>query len=43
MKGLVHSPVRGPKGNIEFLVYFYCGTEMPGSSGGERDRPSRKW
>lgn len=25
MKGLVHSPVQGPKGNIEFLLYFECG------------------
>jgi 23S rRNA (cytidine1920-2'-O)/16S rRNA (cytidine1409-2'-O)-methyltransferase len=25
MKGLTHSPVKGPKGNIEFLLYFYCG------------------
>jgi 23S rRNA (cytidine1920-2'-O)/16S rRNA (cytidine1409-2'-O)-methyltransferase len=25
MKGLIHSPIRGPKGNIEFLLHFYCG------------------
>ncbi|OHD68718.1 MAG: hypothetical protein A2W19_12975 [Spirochaetes bacterium RBG_16_49_21] len=24
MKGLTHSPVKGPKGNIEFLLYFDC-------------------
>jgi 23S rRNA (cytidine1920-2'-O)/16S rRNA (cytidine1409-2'-O)-methyltransferase len=25
MTGLVHSPVKGPKGNIEFLLHFSCG------------------
>lgn len=30
MKGLVHSPIKGPKGNIEFLLYFRCGpTDRP--------------
>jgi 23S rRNA (cytidine1920-2'-O)/16S rRNA (cytidine1409-2'-O)-methyltransferase len=24
LRGLVHSPVKGPKGNIEFLLYFIC-------------------
>ncbi len=24
LKGLVHSPVTGPKGNIEFLLHFIC-------------------
>jgi 23S rRNA (cytidine1920-2'-O)/16S rRNA (cytidine1409-2'-O)-methyltransferase len=25
MMGLVQSPIKGPKGNIEFLLYFRCG------------------
>ena len=27
MKGLIHAPIKGPKGNIEFLLYFNCGGE----------------
>ena len=27
MKGLVHSPIKGPKGNIEFLLHFNCERE----------------
>jgi 23S rRNA (cytidine1920-2'-O)/16S rRNA (cytidine1409-2'-O)-methyltransferase len=27
--GLTHSPIKGPKGNIEFLAHFFCGMEIP--------------
>lgn len=27
IKGLTHSPVKGPKGNIEFLLHFFIGGE----------------
>ncbi len=37
MKGLCHSPVTGPKGNIEFLLYFGCGTGESGMTEAERD------
>ena len=29
MMGLVHSPIKGPKGNIEFLLYFRSGPPDP--------------
>jgi 23S rRNA (cytidine1920-2'-O)/16S rRNA (cytidine1409-2'-O)-methyltransferase len=29
MMGLVHSPIKGPKGNIEFLLHFRCGHADP--------------
>ncbi len=37
MRGLTHSPIRGPKGNIEFLLYFSCGTEDTAPSAEERE------
>ncbi len=37
MKGLTHSPIRGPKGNIEFLLYFSCGTEEAAPASAERE------
>lgn len=39
MKGLAHSPIKGPKGNIEFLLHFECGTGAapPFPSPEERD------
>jgi 23S rRNA (cytidine1920-2'-O)/16S rRNA (cytidine1409-2'-O)-methyltransferase len=32
MIGLVHSPIKGPKGNIEFLLHFQCVPETPSNS-----------
>jgi 23S rRNA (cytidine1920-2'-O)/16S rRNA (cytidine1409-2'-O)-methyltransferase len=32
MMGLVHSPIKGPKGNIEFLLYFRCGPADPSNN-----------
>ncbi len=37
MKGLAHSPVTGPKGNIEFLLYFECGTGDAGMPAAKRE------
>jgi len=37
MKGLTHSPLRGPKGNIEFLLCFSCGREDAAPSAAERE------
>jgi 23S rRNA (cytidine1920-2'-O)/16S rRNA (cytidine1409-2'-O)-methyltransferase len=37
LKGLDHSPVTGPKGNMEFLLYFSCGTGEQGMTEPERD------
>jgi 23S rRNA (cytidine1920-2'-O)/16S rRNA (cytidine1409-2'-O)-methyltransferase len=37
MKGLTHSPMRGPKGNIEFLLYFSCGGKDTAPSAAERE------
>jgi 23S rRNA (cytidine1920-2'-O)/16S rRNA (cytidine1409-2'-O)-methyltransferase len=37
MKGIAPSPVTGPKGNIEFLLYFECGTGGAGMTEPERD------
>lgn len=37
MKGLTHSPIRGPKGNIEFLLYFSCGTAEAAPASAERE------
>ncbi|MBN2079793.1 MAG: TlyA family rRNA (cytidine-2'-O)-methyltransferase, partial [Spirochaetes bacterium] len=34
MRGLVPSPIRGPRGNIEFLLHFQCG--------GPAERPDRR-
>ncbi|HOT46519.1 MAG TPA: TlyA family RNA methyltransferase [Spirochaetota bacterium] len=37
MKGIAPSPVTGPKGNIEFVVYFECGTGNAGMTEPARD------
>ena len=29
VRGVVESPVRGPKGNVEFLIYFVDGAKQP--------------
>lgn len=37
MKGIAPSPVTGPKGNIEFVLYFECGTGSAGMAAPGRD------
>ena len=37
MRGLAPSPIRGPRGNIEFLLHFRCGEGSDGPEGGRID------
>lgn len=37
-KGLTHSPIRGPKGNIEFLAHCAAGGSVPAALPGDIDR-----
>jgi 23S rRNA (cytidine1920-2'-O)/16S rRNA (cytidine1409-2'-O)-methyltransferase len=38
LKGLVHSPIRGPKGNIEFLAHCVAGESVPAALPDDTDR-----